>query len=177
MKLLNKNSLPRTNSAGFTLMELVIYLGIVSFVTVLLAASMSNLLGGRGKTQSQQRVSESIQFLSDRITDDIRQATSISVPATSGAQGSTLTMLVANASVTYTLTGTTVTRQSGVASAEAITPSDVAVTALNFQRLENTNTPLSYTSVSIITNVTMTNSTSDGSSAYSKSKTFSASLR
>lgn len=69
---------------GFTLIELILYVAIITIVMSALIPFAWNVIGGSVKSSAQQEVSSQARFVSERIKYEIRQASGItSVGATS----------------------------------------------------------------------------------------------
>lgn len=63
---------------GFTLVEMIIYLAIVSTLLVSISYLMLNLLAGQAKSNARREVNYNLQFVSDQLNRDIRLAKDIS---------------------------------------------------------------------------------------------------
>jgi type II secretory pathway pseudopilin PulG len=62
---------------GFTLFELIIYLGIVSILLVSLTSLMLNILTGQARNFAQQEVNYNLKFISNNLAGDIKKANQI----------------------------------------------------------------------------------------------------
>jgi Tfp pilus assembly protein PilV len=70
-----------TNQDGFTLMELLIYLGIVTVAIVVFSGFMANVTTYAARARVKQEVQQSARFILERITHDVRTADSVTVVA------------------------------------------------------------------------------------------------
>lgn len=166
-----KSTIQDSNKA-FSLLELLIYIAILAIVMVILAASFTAINKGRGKSEAQIEVNSNIRFALERIGQDIRSASSISVPA-SGATSTSLTTTVSGTQVSYCLTSGTLRRQSAgacSASSEAISSQSVSITNLVFTRLENANTITGKTAISVEVAIGMSYAGTSPDWQYSGSK-------
>lgn len=63
--------------AGFTLVELIIYIGIVSIVLTSLSYLILDIIGGQVSSQADREVNYNVRHLSTQLATDIRAAESI----------------------------------------------------------------------------------------------------
>lgn len=119
---------------GFTLIELIIYLAIVSTVLVSISYLIIEIISGQTRAIAFQEVNQNIRFISQIITRDIREAEAIS---SLSADSMTLTMPGDDVVYTFEPSDLTLTRQLGAGAAEV----------LNTDRVEATGTfsDLSFT--------------------------------
>lgn len=163
------------NKRGFTLTELLLYIGISSIVLTATSAFLQYNLRASVRADVRNQVDQQLLHATDVITTKLRSADSISVPAT-GSNGGTLTFLPTGASVLPTvisLAGSSITISENGSAPVPLTGSNVSVDVLSFQNLSYSSTPGTV-------RVTITGSyVSDGASEYqySRSLTTSASLR
>jgi Tfp pilus assembly protein PilE len=116
--IINMNRIKRRRLLGFTLIEVILY---VSLVTVLMSALIPfswSVIGSSAKSSSQQDLFSQARFISERIKYEIRNANSInSVTATSidlNTATNSSTVIAYDSTnkkvtITYGLTGTPVT--------------------------------------------------------------------
>ena len=72
------------NTKGFTFIEIILYISIVSIVLMALVPFAWNVIGGSVKSSAEQEVSSQARFISEKIKYEIRNADSInSIAATS----------------------------------------------------------------------------------------------
>lgn len=119
---------------GFTLIELIIYLAIVSTVLVSISYLIIEIISGQTRAIAFQEVNQNIRFISQIVTKDIREAEAI---GSLSADSMTLTMPGDDIIYTFEPVDLTLTRQLGVSAAEV----------LNTDRVEATGTfsDLSFT--------------------------------
>ncbi|MBI2450864.1 MAG: prepilin-type N-terminal cleavage/methylation domain-containing protein [Parcubacteria group bacterium] len=121
---------------GFTLVELIVYLGlltsiIVIVIEILIFGSEFNLKSG-----AKQAVDEESRFITQRLSTDIRRAASITTPASLNSAASNLVLVINGFSYIYQITG----NQLEVVSSSETMPlssSDVKISSINFKRLGN----------------------------------------
>lgn len=137
------------NTAGFTLLELLVYVAILGIITV--AVSQSFLIFSRGRAQAEARaeVNGSLRFGLERIRRDATQASSLDQPAVAGETSDQLALTVAGESVVYRLVAGRLTRQAGAGPVEALTSSSTVWSVLAATRLENQNQVLNKKKVTL----------------------------
>ena len=62
---------------GFTLIELIIYIGIVSIILVSISYLIIDLISGQSSNTARQEVNQNVRFISSVISRDIRAAQAI----------------------------------------------------------------------------------------------------
>ncbi|HUQ30263.1 MAG TPA: hypothetical protein VM103_01960 [Candidatus Paceibacterota bacterium] len=166
---------PRITS-GFTLVELLLYVSIASFLLIAVSVFLSTLLSARVKNETVMEVEQQGSFVMDVMTQTIRNATAISTPATSTAAVS-LSLRTGVASTTPTvfdLATSTLRVTEGVGSSVAFTSADIVASDLLFSNLSGSSTP-----GTIRIQFTLTAINSSGRNEYDYRRTFygSATLR
>lgn len=97
------------DSAGYTLIELLLYVGIVGALLTGVTMFFGSTLDARVKNQSISEVDQQGAQIMELITQTVRNADSITTPA-AGASGSTLTLVVptpAASPTIFNMSGTT----------------------------------------------------------------------
>lgn len=135
---------PPRQSNGFTLIELVVYLGVISFTLVTATMYAFEFAATRVKAAALQEVNRNGRLVLSRIALDIREASDINVGgSTFGANPSVLSLAMASAPSNPTIfcvTGTTLRVSLGDASC---TSADPALTTSKVLVSEFTVTDLS----------------------------------
>lgn len=169
----------KTNtSKGFSLLELLITIAIFSMIAVMIVGAFSSIMRGRGSVEARSIVNSELRFAFQRIEQDVRNASSVTTPASIGVSSATLVLVVDSQTITYDVSGGQVRRQVGVSTAENITSSStVTFAAPMFYRSENTNTVLSKTTVSITATLSASYNGANPERQYSESKRATMSLR
>ncbi len=85
---------------GFSLLELVIYLGILSGMMVVISNTFIDLSKGRGRVEARNEVNAAIRFVTERMVQDAKGASALITP-TLGMPGSVLRMTVGGTPATY----------------------------------------------------------------------------
>lgn len=162
---------------GFSLLELLIYIAILSGILVLISQAFLSFNRGKGLGEARSEVNSNLRFAIEKIASDVRSASLVSTPATSGASSNTLVMTVSGSTITYDVLAGQLRRQVDVLAPEPITSSTVTITNATFTRLENTNTVLAKTVVSIEIDISAAYNSTSPDFQYSQRKKTTASLR
>lgn len=99
--ILNFKFSPEMRS-GFTLMELLMYIGIISIVLLVLTNLFSSVLDVQLESESVSSLQQDGRYILNRMTNDIQNAGSISLPATLGTSSATLRVNINGQNYTYT---------------------------------------------------------------------------
>lgn len=142
------------NQKGFSLLELLIYVAVLSIVTVVVAQGFLILSKGRAQVEARNEVNNNLRFAVEKIKREVASATSLNVPAVAGTTLANLDLNIAGRSIKYSLSNGKLLRQVDSAPLEAISSSDVTFSSLNFTRLENINSVLGKKMVSVQISVT-----------------------
>ncbi|MEK9154830.1 MAG: prepilin-type N-terminal cleavage/methylation domain-containing protein [Patescibacteria group bacterium] len=185
-KIMESNKLTscQTNKQnnGFTLLELLVYVAILSVVTIILSDIFISFSRGRGQSEAYSEVNSNIMFTIEKISQDLRSATSsvaITMPISTSTPTNILSAVVGASTITYaTSTAGQLLRTVG-SDSYSITSDLVNVDALTFKRLENINpvfgVNMAFTSVEI--NITMSYKSQSPDWQYSQSKKTTIGIR
>lgn len=128
---------------GFTLIEALVYIALLSLVLVSVVTLMYWILDNRSKTQVISEVELQSVLAIDRISQSIRNATGINSP-TAGNTASTLSLAMADANKNPTiidLSGGVIRIKEGAGAVTPITTSRLTITSLSFYNVTRTSTP------------------------------------
>ena len=92
-------------SAGATLVELLLYIGILSVLLVALSAMFFLILDNQARSLANTGLEENSKFLSARLSYDLRRASNITSPAAVGSTTSSLQMTIGDEIYTYSIVG------------------------------------------------------------------------
>lgn len=154
------------HTRGFSLIELLIYMAILSLMSVVLANSYISLMRGRGHSEARTEVGAAMRFAVEHITQDVQSATGVIVPGSVGTTGATLQLAVSTSTVLYDVSGGRLRRTVGAQSPDFITGVTVFVDPPLFTRIENYNSVLRATTTSIQTILTVHYNSSSSESSY-----------
>jgi type II secretory pathway pseudopilin PulG len=165
---------------GFSLLELLIYIAILSVVTLVITGIFISVNQSRGRTEAVSEVNSNLRFAIEKISQDLRFSDSISIPAIANSTSTSLTMNVGTSTIVYCISGIYLKRQiNGVCSdlSDNVTSGAVSVTSLIFKRIENTNVVLAKTIVSIGVDLVINYNSTSPDWQYSGEKKITISLK
>lgn len=140
---MNILTVTRSNQAGYTLIELLLYIVVISTLLTSITYFFGITIEARAKNQTIAEVNDQGALAMDYITQTIRNASSITTPAPAGSAAS-LTLVVPTGSLSPTifdLSGTTLRVKEGTGAAIPLTSNDIRVTGLTFRNLTRPSTP------------------------------------
>jgi len=108
--MVSQNPKSRVQNSGFTLIELIIYLAIVSMLLVSMSYLIIDLVGGQTTGIAKQEVIYNFRFAQNKLFKDIRSARAIN-----GLAADSLVLDMAGDDITYVFDGDSkrLTRQAG----------------------------------------------------------------
>jgi prepilin-type N-terminal cleavage/methylation domain-containing protein len=134
---------------GYTLLELLIYIAVLSVMTVIVADTFIMLSKGQGNIEAKSELNSNLNFALEKIKRDVSAASALNEPFTAGGSSSVLDVTVGADSVKYALDNGRLTRQVGLQAPDYITSDKVKVSSLNFSRRENINSSLAKRRISL----------------------------
>lgn len=135
MKTTHKN-------AGFTLVELLLYVAIVGSLLIGITGFYATVIDTRVKTQTINEVNQQGTFMMDYILQTVRNASSITTPAV-GATSTNLVLAVPTGSLsptTFSLNSSVLQVAEGSNAAVALSNSEVRVSNLSLKNLSRGST-------------------------------------
>ncbi len=128
-----------SNKQGFTLVELLLYMGIFSILVVALFQLFTSIIDTQIESQSFSSVFSDGQYVLNRFRYDMQRAKSIITPSSPGEQGTTAKISIDNAAYTYSLVNGNLVLTNEMASTTGqLNSIDTTVSNLNFTRLSDT---------------------------------------
>lgn len=88
---------------GFSLIELVIYMGVFSILVMVLSTVFAQIVGVQLESEATAAVDQDGRFLMSRLLYDMKSATAINTPASLGVSSPTMQILVNGITYTYSL--------------------------------------------------------------------------
>lgn len=156
---------------GSTLLEVILYLAILSTLVFGIASFVNLISVSRVKSQTMTEVDQQAFQIIGVITEAIRNAESINVPAV-GQEQESLTLLDSeNNTINFSLDGNNITINRGVGNVN-LNNDRVIANNLSFKNLSRINTP-----DIIQINFTLTSNNSSNNQIYNYSKTYVATSR
>lgn len=123
------------DGAGFTFIEAILYVAIVSIMLTALIPFVWNIVEGGSKSSVQQEVSSNARFLSERIKYEVRNSFGVNSPAP-GASANSLTLCevagCASNTTVIAVSGTNITINDKGTGVVQLNSNDVKITGLSF---------------------------------------------
>lgn len=125
------------NKKGFTLVELLLYLGIFSILLTVTLQMFGSVFEFQLESQAKSSVDVDGKFIMNRFNYDISRASSIAIPATLGASGSALTIVVNSQSLTYSLSNGDINlSNASTGTTDQLNSTETTASNISFTRLE-----------------------------------------
>lgn len=121
---------------GFTIMELLIYIGLLAGFIAILGQLFFSILDTQLVSQANSAVDAEGQYLISRLSYDIRRATSLTTPASLGLTGNVLTLNIGGTAYTYDLSGSNLTLTTS-GNTQPLNSQSIAVNGFQVRRLGN----------------------------------------
>jgi len=158
-----------------SLLELLLYIAILSGLMVVVSDAFISLSKGRGQAEARSEVNSAIRFAAERIKQDVKNASAISTPVL-GTSSSTLNLTVSGVPVVYDmLSGVLRRTENGVTA--STTGSAITVATPIFTRIENYNSVLKATTTAIQTSMTFSYNSASTDWVYSDTLRTTATMR
>lgn len=124
---------------GFTLIELVLYAGILSVLLGVLSALFGVIIETQLDSQATSSVDQDGRYVIAKMVYDMRSSSSIVAPANAGQSANTLQITRNSINYTYSLNGSNnlVLTNNSTGEVNVLNGSETSVTGLTFQRLGN----------------------------------------
>lgn len=155
---------------SFSLIEILLYISMVSIIILAISTLLAMILNARIKTETMLEVESQGQFLVETITKSINEAQSVNLPAaaTTGDSLSLATNDVNTTPTVYALSSGALTIAEGALPNEKLTNSKITVSNLNFTNTQNAGS----TSGAIQVNFTISFNNTSNRNEYDYQKTF-----
>ncbi len=124
--------------SGFTLIELILFMGLFSILMVVLMRIFTAIVEQQAEVESYSAVESDRLFISRRLAYDIARASAITLPASPGNQGPSLSLTIASQTYTYALQNGNLVLTSPTGT-DRINQIGTTIPTVNFRRLGNVN--------------------------------------
>lgn len=153
LSIKKNTSSKRSSRAGFSLLELLLYIAVLAIITTFVTGAFFSINQGRARVEAITEVNANLRLAVTMIGQDVKKAAHVTLPSAAGATSTSLQMVTMDGSmVEYCLVAGRIHRQvndpCSVVSAE-VTGDSVVVDSLTFSRMENTNAILAKTAVTV----------------------------
>ncbi|MBI4226098.1 type II secretion system protein [Candidatus Roizmanbacteria bacterium] len=121
---------------GYTLIELLIFIGMLSILLGILSQVFSSIIDARLESESTSSVVQDGNFLLNRFSYDIAKATNVNRPSAVGTSDTTLDLTIDSANYVYALNGGSLELTIN-SSAYQLNGINTNISNLNFKRIGN----------------------------------------
>jgi prepilin-type N-terminal cleavage/methylation domain-containing protein len=134
LELRIKNLHQPQRQSGFTLIELAIYLGILSILLLVLSSFFNSSLDTLMQSQATSPTEQDSKFILNRLMYDITNTDTLTTPVNPGDQGQILKLVHSGVTYTYTQTNNnmTITDNTGT---EVLNSPQTTISNLSFKRI------------------------------------------
>lgn len=119
---------------GFTLVELILAMGILTILMTVIMRVFIDMIELRLEAEAESAVTQDARYIYARLAYDINRATAVTVPASAGASGSSMTLTIDGSPHTYTVDGSNRLTLNSGSSTETLTSEGTRVDAVSFTR-------------------------------------------
>jgi len=158
-------------SLGFSLVELIIYMGLSTVILTVTAGLFIAILESQTRSQVMTAMEQDSQYLLSKITYEIHQADEITIPISLGGQGSQLQVITSGQPISFQLNNQTLSITKNSVTSQ-LHSSLTQVTEFQISRLGNVD---GLQAVSVLFNLESLNQTTGG--AQTKQYQTTVSLR
>lgn len=145
------------NNKGFTLVELLLYMGIFSILLTVTLQMFGSVFELQLESQATSSVDVDGKFIINRFNYDIARASSISLPVTLGASESALTIVVNSQSLTYSLSdGNINLNNASTGTTDQLNSTETTASNLSLTRIEGASGGKDLIQMSFILNSEVT---------------------
>ena len=126
----------RRKERGFTLVEVIITMGLLSIFLVVLATIFTASVDVQVRSRGYSSVSSDGRYLLARLDYDIARASAVTTPSSLGSSSGSLVLTIGGSTYTYAISGTGL-QLTTPAGSGMLTSSDDAITSVSFTKLGN----------------------------------------
>lgn len=132
----NKKRPALSKAKGFTLVELLLYMGLLSFLLAVLTSIFVSVVDVQLESQATSTVNQDGDYIISRLNYDIGRAKQLILPANPADQSPTLNILINGINYTYSLNGQDMTLTNNLGTF-TLNSFDTIVSNLNFKNISN----------------------------------------
>jgi len=156
----NRQSSIVNRQSGFTLIEIAIYMGILSILLLILSSFFNSAMDTLLQSQATSPTEQDSKFILNRLMYDITNADSLTTPISPGDQGPTMQLVRGGTTYTYAQTGSNLTLNDNVGT-DVLNSPQTTISNLIFKRIGYTNEKPTVQITFTITSVTTAKSGKD----------------
>lgn len=124
----------RDRFKGFTLVELLIYMGLISALLLVMTELFGAIFDVKIETEATSAVQEDGGFIVRRLIYDVSRSTAITTPASYGGNSASLVLTIGGVANTYVLSNGVLQVTNG-AGTDRLSSSETTISGLNFQKV------------------------------------------
>ena len=127
-------------NSGFTLLELIISMGILMVLVSVLLTLFGQILDVQLESKATSSVDQNGRFIMARLTHDMQQATQIITPVTPGQEGDTLALHINGTTHTFSASSSGNLVLSNTNGTDVLNSTTASISAFSVTRLGNGDT-------------------------------------
>jgi len=135
IKIFNTSKL---NQKGVTIVEMLIYMGLLSIMLVVLTEMFASILSLRADLNAVSFTEQDGKFILTRLKTDISNSQSITTPATNGSTTTSLAIVKAGVTYTYSVSDDNLQLTTNTGTYN-LNSSETSITNVTFKRIGNNN--------------------------------------
>jgi Tfp pilus assembly protein PilV len=122
------------NKEGVTLIELLLYLGLLSMMLVAVSEMFGAALSAKLESEEYNAVEQDGRFILERVLYDVSRAEVVTTPAAVGDTTSTLVLTIGGSTYTYSLSGGNL-QLAGPSITDNLNSSEASITAFEARKV------------------------------------------
>lgn len=96
-----QNAINKKQNSGFTLVELIIYMGLLTMLILIFTQIFTSILDNQLSSESNSQVAEDGRYIYSRFIYDVNRADAITLPANLGDSSPSLVLTINGQTYTY----------------------------------------------------------------------------
>ncbi len=127
-------------SPGVTIIELLVYMGLLSIFMVVLVDVFVTILNAKLNTESTSALDADSRYILSRLSYDVARADTMGTPASLGGSGGTLSVTTSGITYSYSLDGSGNINLNNGSTNMKLNGNDTSLTNLTFTKIGNADT-------------------------------------
>jgi len=128
----------KQNKKGFTMVELLLYMSLLTILLIVLTTLFVQILDVRLESEADSSTSSEGQFIMSRLAYDIGRADAVLIPTVLGDQTNSLQLTISGINYNYVINSNNLTLTDAIGT-EKLNTTDTRISNLTFTRLGNTS--------------------------------------
>jgi len=124
---------------GFTLIEAVIYMGILSILLVAMSSIFASIVDVQLDSTSTSSINQDGRYILSKLLYDVKSSSTIVAPVTPGVQSGTMQLTINSVNYTYSASSSGIFKVVNTSTweANALNSYDTSISGLTFTRVGN----------------------------------------